>query len=290
MLTRGAARRPERRVNARASCFRDAAILCGGVEPRLRGGTVARPFLPDAAEPRCFAAFAARLRRRCLTHASTPRKRTFAACPWGRTADCGREIRLAGLRKGGGQFASPSPLVFAARLQKCLAPERFCLPFCPLPGVAACKPVVFFAAALCLSGGVVSPAEVARGTSPRRTGNGAGSVGFAFMNVPGRSRCSSSPGSFGWSSVPCSLPQRNWRALRGLSTLRRRRTREHQKRPERLAFRPCLMNGVHRQRCDRNFRSFAPSLRPQYLPARRDVGLTLRAWCAPRAEASLPEL
>lgn len=109
-----------------------------------------------------------------------------------------------------------------------------------------------------LSGGVVSPAEVARGTFPRRTGKGAGSVGFALLNVSGRSRCSSSPGSFGWSSVPCSLPQRNWRALRGLSTLRRRRTQGHQKRPERLAFRPCLMNGVHRQRCDRNFRSFAP--------------------------------
>lgn len=145
MLTRGAARRPERRGNARASCFRDAAILCGGVEPRLRGGTVARPFLSDAAEPRCFAAFAARLRRRCLTHASTPRKRTFAACPWGRAADCEREIRLAGLRKGGGQFASPSPLVFAARPAKMSCAGAFCLPACPLPGVAACKPVVFSA-------------------------------------------------------------------------------------------------------------------------------------------------
>lgn len=38
------------------------------------------------------------------------------------------------------------------------------------------------------------------------------------------------------------------------------------------------------------FSEFRPSLRPRYLPARRDVGLTLRAWCAPRAEASLPEL
>lgn len=87
--------------------------------------------------------------------------------------------------------------------------------------------------------GVVSPAEVARGTFPRRTGKGAGSVGFALLNVSGRSRCSSSPGSFGWSSVPCSMPQRNWRALRGLRALRRRRTQGHQKRPERLAFRPC---------------------------------------------------
>ncbi len=83
--------------------------------------------------------------------------------------------------------------------------------------------------ALRLSGGVVSPAEVARGTFPRRTGKGAGSVGLALLNVPGRSRCSSSPGSFGWSSVPCSLPQRNWRALRGLRALRLRRTQGHQK-------------------------------------------------------------
>lgn len=170
------------------------------------------------------------LAEKCLAHASTLRKRTFAACPWGRAADCEREIRLAGLRKGGGQFASPSPLVFAARLQKCLAPERFCLPFCPLPGVAACKTVVFFAAALYLSGGVVSPAEVARGTFPRRTGKGAGSVCFVLLNVPGRSRCSSSPGSFGLSSVPCSLPQRNWRALRvSACVLAARRTQGHQK-------------------------------------------------------------
>ena len=34
--------------------------------------------------------------------------------------------------------------------RKCLAPERFCLPFCPLPGVAACNPVVFFAARVAL--------------------------------------------------------------------------------------------------------------------------------------------
>lgn len=221
--------------------FATRQSFAGELKPSLRGGTVARPFLPDAAEPRCFAAFAARLRRRCLTHAYTPRKRTFAACPWGRAADCEREIRLAGLRKGGGQFASPSPLVFAARLPEMSCAGAFCLPACPLPGVAACKPVVFSAALrLFLSPpGVVSPAEVARGTFPRRTGKGAGSVGFAFMNVPGRSRCSSSPGSFGWSSVPCSMPQRNWRALRGLRALRRRRTQGHQKRPERLAFRPC---------------------------------------------------
>ena len=174
-----------------------------------------------------FAAFSARLRRRCLTYTSTPRKRTFAACPWGRAADCEREIRLAGLRKGGGQFASPSPLVFAARLQKCLAPERLACLFVLSPTLQLVNRLFSLRPGSRLSGGVVSPAEVARGTSPRRTGKGAGSVGLAFMTVPGRSRCSSSPGSFGWSSVPCSLPQRNWRALRGLSTLRRRRTQEH---------------------------------------------------------------
>lgn len=229
MLTRGAARRPERRGNARASCFRDAAILCGGVEPRLRGGTVARPFLSDAAEPRCFAAFAARLRRRCLTHASTPRKRTFAACPWGRAADCEREIRLAGLRKGGGQFASPSPLVFAVRLQKCLAPERFACLLVLCPALQLVNRLFSLRSASRLSG-VVSPAEVARGTFPRRTGKGAGSVGFALLNVSGRSRCSSTPGSFGLSSVPCSLPQRNWRALRvSACVLAARRTQGHQK-------------------------------------------------------------
>lgn len=205
-----------------------------------------------------FAAFAARLRRRCLTHAYTPRKRTFAACPWGRAADCEREIRLAGLRKGGGQFASPSPLVFAVRLQKCLAPERFACLLVLCPALQRANRLFSLRPGSRLSGVVVSPAEVARGTFPRRTGKGAGSVCFALLNVPGRSRCSSTPGSFGWSSVPCSLPQRNWRALRGLRALRRRRTQGHQKRPERLAFRPCLMNGVHRQRCDRNFRSFAP--------------------------------
>lgn len=81
-----------------------------------------------------------------------------------------------------------------------------------------------------LSGGVVSPAEVARGTSPRRTGNGAGSVCLALLNVPGRSWCSSSSGSFGLSSVPCSLPQRNWRALRvSACVLAARRTQGHQK-------------------------------------------------------------
>lgn len=121
-------------------------------------------------------------------------------------------LRVCGKVAGSSRPRRRWSLLRACR--KCLAPERFACLFVLCPALQLVNRLFSLRPGSRLSGGVVSPAEVARGTFPRRTGKGAGSVGFALLNVPGRSRCSSSPGSFGLSSVPCSLPQRNWRALR----------------------------------------------------------------------------
>ena len=136
------------------------------------------------------------------------------------------KFRAGALNRAAGRCGSLAPVLFCpnAAVPRCFcrlrcAPaemscvEARCL-FVLCPALQLANRLFSLRPASRLSGGGVSPAG-GRGVRFRAAqGRATRSVGFALLNVPCRSRCSSSPGSFGLSSVPCSTPQRERRALR----------------------------------------------------------------------------